>query len=593
MVQVSTDFNVLSYFDGAQFKPFRIFHSYYVHYSTWVGALWPMGVVTLLVIYGGSQFISWIDNPNLEDTSIFAISDPPAGFGFIFPETRVQFYLRDAADGSQTTFYNESYFRIEWQLCNEARSYSPTATEYDIGNLTSALSGYLINSTALLDAAQTQLLPTFSSIVDFSQTCRTLYAVPCSSGTGICPLLPASLSLSSTDASFQYVIATVRKCVGSPEIRVPEAYKQPGDDCSAANSTNTTTFAECLRRPTCLTPGAIDAMLSGGKIVIHVGDNQFAEQLQLDTQEEKIRFNSSYFFPYDSRYVLRPRILFQAQHVLVLSAYFANDDNYYYVEPTKTEIVYGPTDSLGIVMDAVFQLEPSLKKTRILPVSVFNMIARFGQVVAAVAIGNWFIRRFNFFSFFAVADENYYVPDINVRKFLLANRKTRLKEFEDQLMFALSFGSCERFGVQTRHIYEFFKDRNKRFDRKETQAIVEDIQKHTTSKRIGGFISEEEKKKGEVESNYDVSRINNEKVSKGRLSKVQAAMNKRADEIIEDDDPGASVNKDAVIREVETSLKLCVIQDELNKMKVLAATMFPQQAKKERLAEKLNGTVKA
>jgi len=48
-------------------------------------------------------------------------------------------------------------------------------------------------------------------------------------------------------------------------------------------------------------------------------------------------------------------------------------------------------------------------------------------------------------------------------------------------------------------------------------------------------------------------------------------------------------DKANVIREVETTLKLCALQDELQKMKIICALMFPQQAKRERLAEQLAG----
>jgi len=88
-------------------------------------------------------------------------------------------------------------------------------------------------------------------------------------------------------------------------------------------------------------------------------------------------------------------------------------------------------------------------------------------------------------------------------------------------MFALTFGSIDRFGVQTRQLFEFFKDRGKRYDRKETQLIVEDIQKHRTASRIGAFVKEEEKigvGERNVEADYDLKRVS--EVGGGRMSRV-------------------------------------------------------------------------
>jgi hypothetical protein len=38
-----------TFIDASKFRPFGVFHNYYIHYSTWLGAVWPWGVITLLV----------------------------------------------------------------------------------------------------------------------------------------------------------------------------------------------------------------------------------------------------------------------------------------------------------------------------------------------------------------------------------------------------------------------------------------------------------------------------------------------------------------------------------------------------------------
>jgi len=69
-------YEALSVLDATKFKPFRIFTNYYIHYSTTLGAIWPLGVIAFLVIFGGSMFVSWVLISTFED--FFFISLPAA-----------------------------------------------------------------------------------------------------------------------------------------------------------------------------------------------------------------------------------------------------------------------------------------------------------------------------------------------------------------------------------------------------------------------------------------------------------------------------------------------------------------------------------
>ena len=205
--------------------------------------------------------------------------------------------------------------------------------------------------------------------------------------------------------------------------------------------------------------------------------------------------------------------------------------------------------------------------------------------MAALALFNFFVfRRFHFLSFYTVADETYYVPHVTVRNFLMANKKMRIKDFENRLIYTFTFGGIERFGLQTRNLYDFFTNRRHRFDRKRTQAVIEDVQKFSMERRIGGFVNEEQKANRIGDADYDIG-------TGGRPGGQV-----RLGDAPEDDDAPTNARERgkarvrATIREVETTLKLSVLYDELSKMKSIAATLFPQQARKYRLAEKLNGT---
>lgn len=72
-------------------------------------------------------------------------------------------------------------------------------------------------------------------------------------------------------------------------------------------------------------------------------------------------------------------------------------------------------------------LAPLERTTRFLPVTAFAMVAKFGQVIAAIAVANLFIRYINFLWFYSIATEDYFVADIDTRKFLLSNRKAKVK----------------------------------------------------------------------------------------------------------------------------------------------------------------------
>jgi len=318
-------------------------------------------------------------------------------------------------------------------------------------------------------------------------------------------------------------------------------------------------------------------------------DNYADDLVSSDTNKQYFRKNTTFRFPLDYRYLTRPKVILQPLIIRAVSAYFGADKYYYLPTPTTYESYYSPFDSSGDYASVTLEMDAQQETYRFIPVSVFNVIAVFGQLVATMFIGNILIRRINYMWFFIRGNESFYVPDVSIRKALLSNRKIKLKEFENLLMYALSFGSTERFGVQTRHLFEFFHDRSKRFDRQETRAVIEDIQKFTTNKRMGGFVTEDEKKKGEVESNFDVARIQAERILKGRLSNVQDSFTNPKD--LEVEEQQKALAEDTTIKEAEVAMKLVTIQDELNKLKVLAATMFPQQAKNEKLSDKLSGKI--
>lgn len=118
----------------------------------------------------------------------------------------------------------------------------------------------------------------------------------------------------------------------------------------------------------------------------------------------------------------------------MLAEYFDKDTSYSYLSPSRVDVVYATFDSSNI-MEAKFVLAPLERTTRFLPITAFTMVARFGQVIAAIAVANVIVRYINFLMFYSVADESYYVADIDTRKFLLSNRKAKVRVRASLLIF--------------------------------------------------------------------------------------------------------------------------------------------------------------
>jgi len=284
-----------------------------------------------------------------------------------------------------------------------------------------------------------------------------------------------SLQGSRSDASFKYLRMSVYPCTGT--------------DCESSTS-----ILEAVR---------------DSYMVISVGTQVPSDLVLVDDQEDR-KINSSFWFKGDNTSTVSPHILMQYQKVLTEPEFFEGASTYHFPEVHRVHTYSeGRDDEEDVYMRATFELDGEARSSRILPTSLLITIARFGQVFALIWIANWFIRKFNFISFYLVADDKYYVPDIATRKILLSNRKIRLKDYENNLMYAFTFGGTDRFGLQTRHLEQFFSNRSSRFSRGQTQSVVEDVQRFMMAKRIGQFVSEERKmQRSSNDPEYDINTIN-------------------------------------------------------------------------------------
>jgi uncharacterized membrane protein YgcG len=523
--------SLASFLDATRFPPFRVFNGYYVAYSTWIGAIFPLGCIVLLVLYGGSSFLAWARVPNSEDVRIEQLSPDLL---FPMPQVGLTFYTDATGDGESFTETDpRTVLDVSAELCTV--SYAE------------------VSSTFVYDGA--------SVTADRLQPTESCEAVGFLDGTPddikVCPFAALCADLNATVPSQQLQGSRSLPAGGRRFLRVI---------AKLANSSATVTNA-----------------VSGSRFALFVG-NTVPQALLVKEDKEELAFNVSYLVPAEPTLLYRPEVSLEARRVLALPSYFGDEETFDFLQARGIKGRYG--EQVGgdlTILSVEYAMEPTLTTTRLVPATLLFMIARFGQLIAALALCNVLIYRINFLSFFTVADDTYYVPDLTVRNFLMANKKLRVKEFENMLIYAFTFGGVDRFGVQTRHLHEFFNDKEYRYDRDRARTVVEDVQKFTATKRIGNFVNEERKveRLGD-DSDYDIA------AASGAAFTRTATLDGEDPEEEDDTEEGKS-RALKIIREAETSLKLCVLHDELAKMKSIAATLFPTQAKRYRLAERLHG----
>eukprot|EP01006_Ploeotia_vitrea_P064243 TRINITY_DN8736_c0_g1_i1.p1 TRINITY_DN8736_c0_g1~~TRINITY_DN8736_c0_g1_i1.p1 ORF type:complete len:689 (-),score=366.25 TRINITY_DN8736_c0_g1_i1:80-2107(-) len=604
--------------DATRFKPFWTFNNYYVHYSTWLGAIWPYGVATLLFFYAASDFVSWARVPDTEDTSFL----PLTGLNDLqmaFPtDVKVGFYPRKVGGLSVSTesqfestpFYNTSFFHMHFEACTRTRSTDP-------------LSGANTTTVASVDGT-TSYTVTSEANVTITETCIEWGIKSCDGSGNLCLGDVPAAAQAAADAGSAVLCNTDNSggiasggttgdtaCMrGSESSETFQFVRLVVQRCGyGANLTTVTEPA------TCQSTADIDAKLKGGIIKL---ESLSPVPEALFEKRSKLQYTTTFLLPVRSDLHFSPSIFFQMQYVQVLPSYVGGPDEFRYPQLQQYDAFYEVPTGKGHVATLNLQLQPTLKKFRVIPVTLLFMLAKLGSALAAAAIVNFIVHRINFVSFYWNAKESWFVPDQSTRKFLLANRKTRVKEYENQLMYAFTFGGVERFGLQTKHLFQYFKSRSQRRDRAATQVIVDDVQQFMMRSRISEFVDEDKKHRRTVEENYRLQRLAKPSAMRRYARALSMIEQKddlhtrmqrsastashgfgmlRLDELMEDDskDDGRATSdpkQQRNLQEVETTMKLTVLQDELDKIKMIVAQLFPGDVQRMRLVDQLNKTYK-
>lgn len=465
------------------------------------------------------------------------------------PPVGVFLYQANGAVLDASPFLNESYFTADFDFCTATRAPDLSGTTYNRTLLILNETSQAVNSTITL--------PNMTYSSQCSQLGRRI------ADGGLFNKAGASLRGSQDGREFHFVRVRFRVCSDGNMTVYNGSAAEPN------NSFNVTCVSD------------VEDLLKGSEIVVIVGHAVPPDLILLHDRQD-LRFNTSYSFPYDAQLTLSSELLLQRQSYEALPSYFGGSDVYNFPLAHSFRSVY-MSSGAPLAAEITVGLHPQQKLVKLKPLTLLSVIGKFGQVVAAMAFLSIIIRRINFFWFYVKATDNYFVPDVTTRKFLLANRKHRVRDYESQLMYALTFGMTDRFGLQSKHIYEYFRSPAQQSDRRLTLMVVEDIQRFMLSKRIAKTIDIQRPVGEAADGEFDVATVTSPALMKQSVAKVGHGL-------LDDDEEMLSDPRTQMVREVETSLRLCVLQDELAKMKTIVALLFPTQARNKHLAERLQSS---
>lgn len=304
-------------------------------------------------------------------------------------------------------------------------------------------------------------------------------------------------------------------------------------------------------------------------------------------KSKDLKSRMQFFFPLSTIIMSIPIFSIQIQEVEFQPSYFGSAYNFRYSRTETYTQTYGPVEN-GTYAAIRMSLDNQYQMTTFSPATLLSAISTVGTIMCLVWMGSYLVYKFNQMWFFIGVDDRYYVPNFATREIITANRRLDVKKYENQLIYIFTFGMTDRFGLNTQSFYEFFLNRFHRYHRHHSRQVVEDIQRLLMPKRIGEFVSEEAKRDRLVESNYSIQQINTKR--EDLAAKMRTLLQRKLiqDDETDENDTNELKRRSMNIREVEKSLRLTIIQDELLKLRTIIATLYPQQVKREKLMDKIH-----
>ncbi len=239
-------------------------------------------------------------------------------------------------------------------------------------------------------------------------------------------------------------------------------------------------------------------------------------------------------------------------------------DHFYYtvMDSADTFVDYAVRTG-SVVVDIIFGLPQTFMKTPMLTFNNLDVIAIVGNYAAGAMFVNFIIYKIHFYQFWKLENRDKPLErDESTTSFLKSCKRQDLAEVEDDLLHSVTCGGLQKYGIQTKHIFQFFTTERTPEMQDLYDAIIDDVNKFAAKRRVAHFM----KRQGRAQPAPMPE-------GKGVLdAKVHPRETRRAQ--VE----GA---------QVYTALALYELYGELAKLRSVIEIKLSEQAEKYRLAEAL------
>jgi len=167
-----------------------------------------------------------------------------------------------------------------------------------------------------------------------------------------------------------------------------------------------------------------------------------------------------------------------------------NDQHERYVTlmPSKTFVDYATrTDTDYVTLK--FGLPVIVENSPVLITNDFDIIAVVGNFLAGALFVNLVFSKLHFYVFWLYNRDKSLSRDEDTASFLKSCKRQDISEVEDELLHSLTFGGLLKYGLQTKHIFEYFTQPKSHHTSHLHDLILENVVEFTADKRVANFLS--------------------------------------------------------------------------------------------------------
>mmetsp|Transcript_4523 Transcript_4523/g.10655 ORF Transcript_4523/g.10655 Transcript_4523/m.10655 type:complete len:274 (-) Transcript_4523:310-1131(-) len=235
------------------------------------------------------------------------------------------------------------------------------------------------------------------------------------------------------------------------------------------------------------------------------------------------------------------------------------------IEAPFTIVDYAPYDEQSkIAAEIIFALPVTLEQIPVQRINNIDVLAILGNFVAGAVLVNIIISKIHLYIYWVNRPNVPLKRNEDTASFLKSCKRQDLAEVENELLHSLTFGGLEKFGVQTKHVYDYFTTKYEERDPALLQMIKENCKQFTARKRVELMLRNKKK------VNMDMPELEDED---------------HIDAILERKLQGRSRDESF---QIYASLILYELYGEVNKIKATIQQELSDQAHKARLEYKLD-----